>query len=280
MEIFIKTTNKTIALIMAIILLFSCNVCYAQNQQTDISDLSAKAVCIYCVDDDEIIYKKNIHKRLKQASTTKIMTALLLLESKKLKKDTKISKKAAAAPYSTPKMIEGDVYSNLSLLHAMMLASSNGAAVAIAESVSKNTSDFVKKMNKEAFELGLEDTHYSTPHGLDKDNQYSSAYDTAYLMGYIYNENKTFRKIINKKSYNIKSKKTKPVKILSTDEIKDYSKKHKGGKTGHTSGAGYCFCGVYKHKGKIYTVCILGSETNAARWNDMRKLYSYIEKNT
>ena len=240
-------------------------------------ELSAKAVCVYCVDNGKIIYEKNPNKQLKQASTTKIMTATLLLESKKLGKGTKISKKAAKTSYSTPKMLAGDEYTNKALLHALLLPSSNGAAVAIAEGVEGTTGKFVKKMNAKAQELGLDNTHYANVHGLDAEKHYSSARDVAVLTGYIYSNNKTFRSVISKKSYKIKSKKTKAKTIYTKDMLKDYSKKHKGGKTGHTSGAGYCFSGVYEHKGKTYVVCVLGSKTDESRWKDMKALYNYID---
>ena len=241
-------------------------------------DISAKAICIYCIDDNRDIYQKKVHKERKQASLTKLMTATLLIENGRLDKWAKISEKAAKTPYSHPKMVKGDSYKNKALLHAMLLPSSNGAAVASAESVSSGTSKFIKKMNGRAEELGLKNTHYASVHGLDTKNNYSSAYDTARLMGYIFSESKTFRSIIAKDKYNIKSKQGRSETIYSTDKLKSYSKKHKGGKSGTTSGAGYCFCGVYKHKSKTYVVCILGSESDKTRWSDMKKLYKYIDE--
>jgi len=241
-------------------------------------DISSKAVCIYCVEDKKIIYEKQPHKKLKQASTTKVMTALLLLESGKINDSVKISSKAAKTEYSTPVMKKDDIYTNIALLHAMMLPSSNGAAVAVAESVSSSTGEFIKLMNKKASELGLKDTHYACVHGLDTKEHYSSAYDVSVLTGYTYKKSDTFRKLIAKDKYRIKSKKSKAVTIYTTDKLNGYSEKHKGGKTGHTTGAGYCFSGVYVHKGKTYVACVLGAKTGKERWKDMKTLYKYIDK--
>ena len=241
-------------------------------------DVSAKAICIFCIDDNKDIYQKKVHKERKQASLTKLMTATLLLENGNLDKWKKISEKAAKTPYSHPKMVKGDSYKNKALLNAMLLPSSNGAAVASAESVSGSTSEFIKKMNGKAVALGLKNTHFACVHGLDTKDNYSSAYDTARLMGYIYSKSKTFRSIIAKNKYKIKSEQGRSETIYSTDKLKSYSSKHKGGKSGTTSGAGCCFCGVYEHKGKTYVVCILGSETDKKRWSDMKKLYKYIDE--
>ena len=241
-------------------------------------ELKSKAACIICVDDDKVLYVKNSTKHLRQASLTKVMTATLLLESDMLDQYAIVSKKASDTPYSTPWMAVGDSYTNRALLHALMLPSSNGAAVAIAESVSGTTRRFVKEMNNKAKELGMNNTHFANPHGLDAKNHYSCAYDVAYVTGYIYQNNKTFRSVIAKSKYKITSKQGRSQVIDTTDKIKSYSSKHKGGKTGFTSGAGCCFCSVYEHKGKSYAVCVLGAQTADFRWNDMKKLYKYIDK--
>ena len=241
-------------------------------------ELKSKAACIICVDDNTTLYVKNSRKELKQASTTKVMTAVLLLESDLLDVNNVISQKASDTPYSKPWMVPGDSYTNRQLLHALMLPSSNGAAVAIAESVSGTTKRFVKEMNKKAKELGMNNTHYVNSHGLDAKNHYSCAYDVAYIMGYAYKNNKTFRSVIAKRKYKITSKQGRSQTIETTDKMKDYSDKHKGGKTGFTTPAGCCFSSIYEHKGKTYAVCVLGAKSADFRWNDMKKLYKYIDK--
>lgn len=241
--------------------------------------LTAKAVCIYCIEDDKTIYGKKIHKRVKQASTTKIMTATLLLQSGKYNDTTKISKKAANTPYGGVYMKKGDRYTYKSLLYCLMLPSSNAAAVATAEGLGGSVSGFADMMNAKAKEIGLKDTHYVTPHGLDAKNHYSSAYDVSRTMAYIYPRSPMFRKAISRGKYSFTTKKYKEKKkVYTTNKILGSSDKHKGGKTGYTSGAGYCFCSVYEHGGKTYVVTVMHSSSGKNRFEETKKLYSYIDK--
>ncbi len=244
-----------------------------------VKKVTAKAVCVYCVEDKKVVYGVKINKRRKQASTTKVMTSILLLENAKLKDTTKISKNAADTLYSHPVMKAGDVYSNKDLLYTMLLPSSNGSAVAVAEEIGGSVSGFADMMNAKAKELGLKNTRFVNPHGLDEKSNYSTAFDLCRQMAYIYPESKSFRKAISTSSYTFTTKKYKyKYTVKTTDELKNYSSKHKGGKTGTTSLAGCCFTSVYVDGGKTYTVAVLGSADNESRFSDTKKLYSYIDK--
>ncbi|MBE6816306.1 MAG: D-alanyl-D-alanine carboxypeptidase [Ruminococcaceae bacterium] len=241
--------------------------------------VTAKTSCIYCVEDKKTIYGKSIHKRVKPASTTKIMTATLLLESGKYNKTTKISKKAATTPYGGVKMKKGDLYTYKSLLYCMLLPSSNAAAVATAEGLGGSVKGFAEMMNEKAKTIGLKDTHYVTPHGLDTDTHYSSAYDVSRTMAYIYPRSPMFRKAISRGKFSFTTVKYKEKKkVVTTNEILGSSPKHKGGKTGTTSGAGACFCSVYVHEGKTYVVTVMHSSGKKTRFDDTKKLYQYIDE--
>lgn len=241
--------------------------------------LTCKAACVYCADTKKVVYGLKVNEKRKQASTTKIMTSILLLESGKLGDTTEISKKAAETPYSHPVMKQGDIYTNKSMLYTMLLPSSNGSAVAVAEMLGKTESGFADLMNDKAKEIGMKNTHYVNPHGLDESGHYSSAYDLALQMAYIYPKSKNFRKAISSKTYTFTTQKYNlKYTVETTDMLKDYSNKHKGGKTGTTSGAGCCNVSVYVHEGKTYTVSILGAPDDGERWNNVKKLYSYIDE--
>ena len=240
--------------------------------------VNADCACIYDIDTKQVIYGKNMHRAHKQASTTKIMTAVLLIESGKLGGTTKISSAVANTPYGNISMRAGDVYRNSDLIYSMMLPSSNESASAIAVGVSSSQSAFVKKMNKKAKKLGLENTHFSNPHGLDTKSNHTTAYDlvrlTAYASGY-----DEFMKVIGTSKYSFKTVNYKRSHTVYTkDALKSYSKRHLGGKTGTTSGAGCCFASVYKFKGHRYAVAVLGSSSDSNRWKDTKKLYKYINK--
>jgi len=131
-----------------------------------------------------VLYAKNPHLPLPQASTTKITTAVLALEKGRLSDVVRVSKEAAETPESSIWLEEGEELTLEDLLYALMLRSANDAAAAIAEYIGGTQEGFVALMNQRAAELGARDTHYVNPHGLDDPNHYSSAYDLALLARY------------------------------------------------------------------------------------------------
>lgn len=241
--------------------------------------LTCKTACIYCADDKKVVYDLGMNKQRAQASTTKIMTSILLLESGKLGGTSTISKKSSKTPYSHPVMKEGDVCANKDLLYTLLLPSSNGAAVAVAENIGGSVSGFVGMMNEKAKDMGLKNTRFVTPHGLDEKGHYSSAYDICLELAYIYPKSPNFRKVIASSTHTFTTKKYKTkYTVETTDMLKGYSDKHMGGKTGTTTNAGNCFASVYVHEGKTYTVAMLGAPTDEERWSNTKTLYSYIDE--
>lgn len=243
--------------------------------------LSAKSACVYRIDGEgkgTIIFAKNSTKKRAQASTTKIMSALLAMESGKINGTTRITRNAAKTPWGSYKLKAGDVYNNLDLLYAMMLPSANDAATALAEGIAGSESSFVAMMNDRAQELGLTKTSFRNPHGLDADGHYSTAQDLAKLTAYAY-EYPAIRNTWNTKVKTITSlkKKTKWT-LFSTNAIFGYDKHFKGGKTGTTDNARCCFSGVYEYKGETYVTVVLGSKYGFSRWKDTKKLHKYIKK--
>ena len=243
------------------------------------SALNAKSACIYRINDDgtgTFIYEKNADEKRAQASTTKLMTAALLIESGKLDDSTTISSNVAATPSSYGNLVKVDSWNNHDLMHAMMLPSANDAAAAIAEGVSGDTASFVKKMNAKAKDLGMNDTVYKNPHGLDQDGHYSTARDVARLTAYAY----TFPEIRESwllDTKDITSKKKGITWTLeTTDQLLGYDSNFKGGKTGTQDNSGYCFAGVYEYNGDTYVTVVLGCDTEDDRWEDTKLLHSCI----
>jgi D-alanyl-D-alanine carboxypeptidase len=241
--------------------------------------LSARTACIYRIDDKgegSLIYSKKADMQHAQASTTKLMTAILLLESGKIDSTTTISNYAARTPYASGRLAAGDVYKNRDLLYAMLLPSSNDAATAVAEGVGGSEAGFVSMMNAKAEEMGLKNTHFRNPHGLDADGHYTTAYELAKLTAYAY----TFPEI--RECWATRYKTIKSVKrgrkwtCWSTNAIFSYISNFLGGKTGTESNAGCCFTGVYKYGGSTYVTVVLGSGYGFSRWSDTKKLHGYI----
>lgn len=142
---------------------------------------NGKAVILLDAKSGRILYERNCYQQLSPASLTKIMTALLVIENGDLNRKVTISEYAAETPESTVYLEQGEVLTRMELLYAAMLPSANDASTALAESVAGNEASFVALMNERAKELGLKNTHFSNPHGLEGQAHYSSAYDLALL---------------------------------------------------------------------------------------------------
>lgn len=147
-----------------------------------------------------VLYEKKAHEQQSIASITKIMTAIIAIESGKMKEKAKTSRKAIYTEGSSIYLEQGEKMSIEDLVYGLMLRSGNDAAVAIGEHVGGSEEGFVYLMNEKAQWLGMQNTSFDNPHGLDADNHYSSAYDMAKLMRYAM-ENDQFKKITGTKAY-------------------------------------------------------------------------------
>ena len=245
----------------------------------DIS-ISARSACIYRIDGDgkgTMIYSRNSYKEVAQASTTKLMTAILLVESGLMNSTTKVSSHAASTPYASGHMSVGDVFNTSDLLYAMLLPSSNDAATAVAERVGGNEAAFVNMMNAKAEKLGLTRTHFRNPHGLDADGHYTTAKELAKLTAYAYTIPE-IRDCWATQYKSIKSlEKGRRWNLWSTNAIFGYVSNFLGGKTGTESNAGCCFTGVYTYNGSTYVTVVLGSGYGFSRWSDTKRLHKYIQ---
>ncbi len=159
-------------------------------------ELSAKAAAVIDVQSGRILYEKNAGKQMRIASLTKIMTAIVAIENGDLKEKVKVKPRAVGVEGSSIYLKPGEEIPLEHLLYGLMLRSGNDAAVAIAEHVGGSMEGFVYKMNEKAEYLGLENTHFRNPHGLDAPQHYSSAEDLARLTAYAL-KNPVFRKIVS-----------------------------------------------------------------------------------
>lgn len=150
----------------------------------DAVSTSAKAAAVINGDTGEIIYAENADERLPMASTTKIMTALLLCENADLNEEITVTADMLKVEGSSMGLLAGDRVTYHDLLYGMMLASGNDAANVTAISIGGSVERFADMMNKKAEELGLKDTHFVTPSGLDADGHYTTAKDLALLAAY------------------------------------------------------------------------------------------------
>ena len=218
-----------------------------------------------------------MHVRRQPASTTKVMTAICVIESGKLGGTSKTVAAAGRTPEKRLYARKGDKFRNKDLMYAMLLPSANDAAVLLAWGVDGTGKKFAKRMNKTAKKIGLENTHYTNSYGLPDKEHYTTAYDLSKTVAYA-GTLKDFRKIVKKSRYSFKSVNYhRSYSFGTADKMKGW-KGHIGGKTGSSPRSGACFTGLYKYGGKTYAVTVLGASSKKIRWSDMSKLYRYIQK--
>lgn len=294
----VKNRYKFVYLLTIIITLFMCFSVYVyaddedeeEIRQEEVNEIvesaatpinepqiNARAAIIYDRSTKQIIWGKNEMEKRAMASTTKIMTAIVVLENANLDDVVTISKKAAGTGGSRLKIRAEDKITVRDLLYGLMLRSGNDAAVALAEHVGESVEGFAGLMNKKAEQIGLKNTHFVTPHGLDDENHYTTAYELAILTDYAL-ENSTFKKIVNTKSTQIRINEN-PMNIYNTNELLGVLPGVDGIKTGFTNNAGRCLVtSCTREKNQIITV-VLGCDTKKQRTSDSTKLIEYAYKN-
>lgn len=199
---------------------------------------SATSSILVDMDSGRIIYENNSHEVRSVASISKIMTAILAIESKKLDKTVKVSDVVLEAYGSGIYIKTGEKLTLQDLVYGLMLRSGNDAALMIAEYVSGSVPKFVKKMNQKAQEIGMKQTTFHNPSGLDEEEEvgnFSTAYDMAILTSYAM-KNKTYQKIVGTKKYTLKTNKNTYVWYNKNKLLTNYENTT-GGKTGFTKKA-------------------------------------------
>jgi len=235
--------------------------------------INAPAAIVVEESTGRILYAKNAMQKRSIASTTKIMTALIALERGDLNDTVTISKRAAAIGGSTVGLQAGQKYTLKELLYAMLMVSGNDAAIAVAEHIGGTVENFAEMMNKKAKSLGAVNSNFVTPHGLDRENQYSTAYDVAIITIEAL-KHPVFAEIVSTTVSSIPGH-----RLYNTNELLGYCNGVDGVKTGYTGKAGRCLVTSAKRGGMRLISVILGSPTRNARANASRELLDYCFAN-
>ena len=243
------------------------------SDNLEIPTINSRAYVVIDRKSNTILVGKNENQKKKMASTTKIMTALVVIENCNLSDTVEVSKKAAGTGGSRLGLKTGDKITVYDLLYGLMMCSGNDAAVSLAEHVAGSISGFADLMNKKAQELGLSNTHFVTPHGLDEDEHYTTAYELAILANHAMN-NEIFAKIVGTKNYTITIN-GYPKALTNTNELLGVLNGVYGIKTGFTNGANRCLVTSCK-RGDMDIICVvLGADTKKYRTTDSIKLIEY-----
>ena len=234
--------------------------------------LSAKSAILIEAQGGEVIYEKNACVPLSMASTTKIMTATVALESGcDLDIKHKIPPEALGIEGSSIYLTDGEELSLRELLYALLLESANDASVAIAIICYGSLENFVEKMNEKSTELNLTNTHFENPHGLDSENHRSSALDLAILAKYAL-QNELFAKIVSTRTYKIGGENTLPRTLVNHNKLLRLYEGASGVKTGYTKKTGRCLVSSASRGG----VSLIAVTLNAPNdWRDHTSLFDY-----
>src|SRR5690554_2892537 len=241
-------------------------------------------------DSGTVLHQKNMNTKLYPASTTKIMTAILAIEHGKMDEIVTIDSDVIDLTDGSHIALDYDEQMSVrDLLNALMVASANDAAAALAKHVSGSVDDFVDLMNQKAQELGATNTNFTNPSGLHDDNHYTTAYDLSLIARYAM-ANETFRELASKSTHTIDvtNKKDEPRYLYSTNQFFYGSMKidingqripikYDGvvcGKTGYTSQARNCLVTMAERNGMKLLTVVLKSE-NPDVYADTHKLLNY-----
>ena len=263
---------KILSFISAVVLSF-CMLAFNADA-VDLPAVSAKGAILIDAATGEILFEKNCKEKLPMASTTKIMSAMLALESGNLDEEFVVDSNAIKVEGSSMGLQEGDRVTMRALVHGMLLPSGNDAANAAAVRICGSVEAFVKLMNERAEELGLSSTHFVTPSGLDDytDEHYSSAYDMAILAKEAL-KNPDFREICGK--YNAKLKFGNPPYerwLTNNNKLLNTCEGVIGVKTGFTDKAKRCLVSACERNGATL-ICVTLNAPND--WLDHSRLFDY-----
>lgn len=226
-------------------------------------------------DSGRILYENNVYQKRLIASITKIMTCIITIENSSLDKMVEVED-SVLKMYGTSIYVQvGEKISIEDLLYGLMLRSGNDAAVVLSNNVFENEEIFIKAMNNKAKEIGMKNTIFENPHGLDEDDtkNYSTAYDMAVLARYAF-QNSIYRKIISTKKYTTKTNFKSYVWHNRMSLINSY-KKCIGGKNGYTPAAGKTLVSYAKDNGLSLIIVSLDDSDN---YENHKSLYEKFFK--
>lgn len=260
-------TKKLLAIALTSMLL-----CCSPVLAVSSGDVSAKAAILIEAESKEAVFEKDADVRLPMASTTKIMTALIAVESCCLDDICIIPKEACGIEGSSVYLTEGESLTMEELLYCLMLESANDAATAIAYIVAGGIDEFADLMNLRAAELGLENTHFTNPHGLDDDEHYTTARDLALLTAHAL-KNDSFAKIVSTRKMIIDRNDGDGSRVLINHNkmLKMYDGAI-GVKTGFTKASGRCLVSAAERDGVKMIAVTLSAPSD---WSDHKKLLDW-----
>lgn len=258
---------KKVSVLLCILLLIP-NIAYSKTES-----ISAQSAVVMDYNTSYVIYNKLKDVKVPMASTTKIMTCIIACEKGNLNSVITITSKMLDKTEGTLIYLKvGDKISLLDLIKGAMLSSGNDAANSIAFAISGSTEKFVALMNEYANKIGMTNTCFETPSGLDSNNHYSTAYDMALLTKYALS-NDLFKSICSSSTDKIVINGI-DIQIYNHNKLLNSDENYIGVKTGYTSKAGRCLVSAYNYNNTIIIIVTLNARDD---WNDHNKLLDYAK---
>lgn len=244
-----------------------------------IPQISAGRALVIDAASDDVLFEKEADKRGAIASTTKLLTALLVVEAGDLDKEITIEPSDTQCAPVRLGIKAGETYTRRQLLTTVLVKSSNDVAQALARDNAGSVEAFVAKMNARCLELGLQNSHYVNPHGLpatDDDEPYSTARDLA-AIAKLCDQQPVIREIVKMQSYKFKWPNGRVTELSNTNRVLRNASYCDGMKTGYTNAAGYCLVASGERNGRRRIVIIL-NDTEAGVWRDAQALLDWALK--
>ncbi|WP_309245370.1 D-alanyl-D-alanine carboxypeptidase family protein [Clostridium estertheticum] len=285
-----KNKRFFILIILFLVSSMSLNVFAAtvSESTTNVPTIYGKAAITVDVATGEIIYAKDVDKQMYPASTTKLITALLLAENRVKTDKIKYTQSAKIQPADSLNVnlhpiALNETMSSADVMDGLLMYSANDTAYMIADNIAGNPTNFMKMMNDKAAKLKMTKTHFVTPNGLHDPDHYTTTYDMSILARAAFS-NPWVKESMNKKQKTLSTSKGTTFKIENSNKLLGLNGCI-GGKTGYTSKAGRCLVAFYERNGREIMGVVMGSEiypNDTYVFNDMEKIinYSYTLKRT
>lgn len=265
---------KKRVVLLIVLTVFFCNL-LSLNCQVKAEEIRVDARNAIAIDstNNKILFEQNGFEVVSMASTTKILTALVTIQRGDLDKKLTVSKNAASIRGSKVGYSEGEEITIRELLYGLMFRSGNDAAITLAEGLGGSIEGFAEMMNTTARRIGITDSHFESPHGLDSNDHYSSAYDLAILTSKAM-ENKIFCEIVGSKQIT-KDKYNFTRDYNNINKLLYMIPEANGVKTGYTGQAGKCLVSSIKDHNRNIIIVVLNCPD---RWNVTQKIYRNIKE--
>lgn len=267
--------KKIVTLLICVSLLLPLN---AVKADTDLAP-NAKSAVLIEASTGKIIYEKNSHEKLAPASMTKMMSMLLIIENIEngvIGWDDMVTASENASKMGGSQILleTGEQMSVSDLFKGVAVASGNDAVVALAEAIAGTEEEFVSMMNERAKQLGLTDTVFKNPHGLDDANHYSSAYDMMLIAKELSKHEKVFEYTSIYEDY-LRKGTSKELWLVNTNKLTRFYPGVDGLKTGFTETAGYCLTATAKKNGMRLIAVVMGEADSKVRNAEVTSMLDY-----